>query len=89
MWPALFRGNVCIYSDKISKVSAMLGGKCTARFKVNQKHEVATIDREFKFRKRMAFSVLGSLLYHYIHEVISKHAVVFNSFFIGFPNPST
>ena len=25
------------------------------------KHEVATIERELKFRKRMAFSVLGSL----------------------------
>ena len=25
------------------------------------KHEVATIEREFKFRKRMAFSLLGSL----------------------------
>ena len=26
------------------------------------KHEVATIEGEFKFRKRMAFSVLGSLI---------------------------
>ena len=25
------------------------------------KHEVAIIEREFKFRKRMAFSVLGTL----------------------------
>ena len=25
------------------------------------KHEVTIIEREFKFRKRMAFSVLGSL----------------------------
>ena len=25
-----------------------------------QKHDVAIIEREFKFRKRMAFSVLGS-----------------------------
>ena len=25
------------------------------------KHEVAIIEREFKFRKKMAFSVLGSL----------------------------
>ena len=25
------------------------------------KHEVAIIEREFKFRERMAFSVLGSL----------------------------
>ena len=61
VWPALFRGNVRIQSDKISNVSAILGRKCTARLKVNQKHEVATIEREFKFRKRMAFSVQGSL----------------------------
>ena len=26
------------------------------------KHEVATTEREFKFRKRIVFSVLGSLL---------------------------
>ena len=26
------------------------------------KHEAATIEREFKFRERMAFSVLGSLI---------------------------
>ena len=37
MWPALFRGNVCIKSDKISNVSAMLGRKFTARLKVNYK----------------------------------------------------
>ena len=62
MWPALFRGNVCIKSDKISTVSAILGRKFTVRLKVNQKHEVATIQREFKFRKRMTFSVLDSLI---------------------------
>ena len=28
---ALFRGNVCIWSDKISNVSAILGRKSTAR----------------------------------------------------------
>ena len=33
---ALFRGNVCIWSDKISNVSAILGRKSTARLKVNQ-----------------------------------------------------
>ena len=32
VWPVLFRGNVCIYSEKIS----ILGRKCTVRLKVNQ-----------------------------------------------------
>ena len=32
---ALFRGNVCIWSDKISNVSAILGRKSTTRLKVN------------------------------------------------------
>ena len=32
-----------------------------SKFESEPKHEVATIEREFKFRKRMAFSVLGSL----------------------------
>ena len=36
VWPALFRGNMCIWSDKFSNVSAILGWKCTARLKVNQ-----------------------------------------------------
>ena len=31
VWLALFRGNVCIKSDKISNVSAILGRKGTAR----------------------------------------------------------
>ena len=33
---ALFRGIVCIWSDKISNVSAILSRKSTARLKVNQ-----------------------------------------------------
>ena len=36
VWPVLFRGNVCIQSDKISNVSAISGRKCTARLKANQ-----------------------------------------------------
>ena len=32
---ALFRGNVCIWSDKISNVSAILSRKSKARLKVN------------------------------------------------------
>ena len=45
MWPALFRGNVCIQSDKISNVSAFV-----SRIESEPKHEVANIEREFKFR---------------------------------------
>ena len=47
---ALFRGNVCIWSDKISNISAIL---VTARLKVNQ----TTIEREFKIliEKEWAF----------------------------------
>ena len=35
------------------------------------KHEVAMIEREFKFRKRMAFSVLGSLRTVPLHSTLS------------------
>ena len=35
------------------------------------KHEVATIEREFKFRKRMAFSVLGSLRTVPLHSTLA------------------
>ena len=52
---ARFRGNVCIWSDKISNVRAIiLGRKSTARSEVysevesEPKNEVATIEREFK-----------------------------------------
>ena len=55
---------------KISNVSAILGRKCTARLKVNQRHEVATIEREFKFRK-VAFSVLGSLITVPLHSTLA------------------
>ena len=35
------------------------------------KHEVAIIVREFKFRKRMAFSVLGSLRTVPLHSTLA------------------
>ena len=50
---ALFRGNVCIWSDKISNVSAILGWKSTARLKVNQNTRSPPLSDSFKFRKRM------------------------------------
>ena len=37
---------------------------------MNQRHEVATIEREFKFRK-MAFSVLGSLITVPLHSTLA------------------
>ena len=35
------------------------------------KHEITTIKREFKFRKRMAFSVLGSLITVRLHSTLA------------------
>ena len=41
--------------------SAILGRKCTARLKVNQNTKSPSLSENLNFRKRMAFSVLGSL----------------------------
>ena len=56
VWPALFRGNVCIKSDKISNVSAILGRKCTARLKVNQN------TRSFQWKNIAILFKIGLLL---------------------------
>ena len=61
VWPALFRGNVCIQSDKISNVSAYCRSEVYSKVESEPRHKVATIERGFNFRKRMAFSVLGTL----------------------------
>ena len=45
--------------------------KCTARLKVNQKHKVTTIEQEFKYRKRMAFSVLSTLISVQLHLMLA------------------
>ena len=66
---ALFRGNVCIWSDKISNVSAILGQKSTARLKVNQ--NTRSLSESLKFRKRMGFSVLGSLITVPLHSTLA------------------
>ena len=55
VWPALFRGNVCIWSDKFSNVSANFRSEMDSKVESEPKHEVATIEREFKLRKRMSF----------------------------------
>ena len=56
-----------------------LDWKRTARLKVHlhlrvqskPKHEVAIIEREFKFRKRIASSVLGSLKTDPLHSTLA------------------
>ena len=64
----------CAFSlIKFLNLSAILGRKSTAKFKVNPKHEVAIIEREFKFRKRMAFSVLGSLRTVPLHSTLAAN----------------
>ena len=68
---ALFRGNVCIWSDKISNVSAILGRKSTARLKVNQITRSPPLSENLKFRKRMGFSVLGSLITVPLHSTLA------------------
>ena len=61
VWTALFLGKVYIWSDKISNVSAILGRKSTARLKVNQNTRSPPLNENYKFRKRMGFSVLGKI----------------------------
>ena len=39
------------------------------------KHEVAITKREFKFRKRMAFSVLGSLRTVPLHSTLAVNSL--------------
>ena len=55
VWPALFRGNVCIQSDKISNVSAILGQKCTARLKVNQNTRSPSLSENLNLEKEWPF----------------------------------
>ena len=45
------------------------------------KHEVATIEREFKFRKRMAFSVLGSSRTVSLHSMLALNNIGLKSLF--------
>ena len=60
-WSALFRGNVCIWSDKIFNVSAILGRKSTARLKVNQNTRSPPLSENLKFRKEWTWLFWGSL----------------------------
>ena len=71
MCSALFGGNVCIWSDKISNVSAILVRKSTARLKVNQNTRLPPLSENLKFRKRVSFPVLGSLITAPLHSTLA------------------
>ena len=68
---ALFRGNVCFWSDKIFNVIAILGRKSTARLKVNQNARSPPLSENLKFRKGMGFSVLASLITVLLHSTLA------------------
>ena len=55
MWPVLFRGNVCIYSEKSSNVTAILGRKCTGRLKVNQNMRSPPLSENSNLEKEWPF----------------------------------
>ena len=55
VWPVLFRGDVCIYSEKISNVSAILGRKCTVRLKVNQNTRSPSLSENSNLEKEWPF----------------------------------
>ena len=60
------------WSDKISNVSAILGRKSTARLKVNQNTRSPPLSENLKFRrKKMGFSVLGSLITVPLHSTLA------------------
>ena len=73
VWPALFRGKVCIWSDKfLTSVRSDMYSKVESE----PKHEIATIEREFlnlekKNKQRMRFSVLGSLITVPLHSKLA------------------
>ena len=71
VWTALFLGKVYIWSEKISNISAILGLKSTARLKVNQNTRSPPLSENLKFRKRMGFSVLGSLITVPLHSTLA------------------
>ena len=71
VWTVLFLGKVCIWSDKISYVSAILGRKSTATLKVNQITRSPPLSENLKFSKRMGFSVLGSLITVPLHPTLA------------------
>ena len=78
MWTALFLGKVCIWSDKISNVSAICGqNSAIARSKVNQNTRSPPLSENLKFRKRMGFSVLDSLITVPFHSTLAVNNLGF------------
>ena len=71
MWTALFLGKVCIWSNKISNASAILGRKSTARLKVNQNTRSPPLSENLTFSKQKGFSVLGSLITVPLHSTLA------------------
>ena len=59
MCSALFRGNMCIWSVKISNVGAILGRKSTATLKVNQNTRSPPLSENLKFRKKNGLFCFG------------------------------
>ena len=60
----------CIWSDKISNASAILGRKSTVRLKVNQNTRSPPLRENLKFRKRMGFFG-GSLITVPLHSTLA------------------
>ena len=58
VWRALFRGKVCIWSDKISNVIVTLGRKCTAMLNVNQNMKSPPLSENLNLGKQWAFLFL-------------------------------
>ena len=61
VWPMLFHGNVYIWSDKFSNISAFFGRKCTARLKVNQNTRLPSLSENLNLEKEWAFRLFWVL----------------------------
>ena len=71
--PALFRGNVCIWSDTISNVRTILGRKCTARLKVNQNTRSPPLSESLNFEKEWPF-LFWVVVYRPVFLLLYKYA---------------
>ena len=77
---ALFRGNVSLIKFLTSSC-AILGRKSTVRLKVNQNTRLPPLSENLKFRKRMGFSVLGSLITVPLHSMLAVNNLGLNGLF--------
>ena len=55
----------------LTSISGIFRSEVYSKVESEPKHEVATIEREFKFRKRMAFSVSGSSRTVLLHSTLA------------------